>query len=127
MTIIAHERRVARDRRHRRIRKKMSGTTDCPRLCVYRSDKHIYGQIVDDSQHRTLLSVGSLSDAVKTRLGTLEGAKGKIGRARAVGIVLAEMAKEKGLTKVRFDRGGYIYHGRVKALADGAREGGLEF
>lgn len=127
MTIIAHERRVARDRRHRRIRKKLSGTFEYPRLCVYRSDKHIYAQIVDDSQDRTLFSVGSLSVAVKTRIGTLEGAKGKTGHARAVGIVLAEMAREKGFTKVRFDRGGYIYHGRVKALADGAREGGLEF
>ena len=127
MTMVAQERRISRARRHNRIRKKMSGTTDCPRLCVYRSDKHIYGQIVDDSQERTVLSVGSLSDAVKARAQSLEGAKGKIGRARAVGLVLAEMAKEKGFTRVRFDRGGYIYHGRVKALADGAREGGLEF
>ena len=105
----------------------MEGTSDAPRLCVFRSHKHIYGQIVDDSVGRTLVSVGSLSDAVKSRATSLEGASGKIGRARAVGLVLAQMAKEKGLTRVRFDRGGYIYHGRIKALADGAREGGLEF
>jgi len=127
MTMVAQERRISRERRHNRIRKKMQGTTDCPRLCVYRSDKHIYGQIVDDSLERTVLSVGSLSDVVKARVQSLEGAKGKIGKARAVGLVLAEMAREKGFTRVRFDRGGYIYHGRVKALADGAREGGLEF
>jgi large subunit ribosomal protein L18 len=127
MTAVARARRESRVRRHERIRKKMEGTPDAPRLCVFRSHKHIYGQIVDDSAGRTLVSVGSLSDQVKSRVTSLEGAAGKIGRARAVGLVLAELAKEKGLTRVRFDRGGYIYHGRIKALADGAREGGLEF
>jgi len=127
MTQVARERRESRVRRHERIRKKMDGTPDCPRLCVFRSHKHIYGQIVDDTAGRTLLTVGSLSESVTNRLGQLTDTKGKIGRARAVGLVLADMAKEKGLTRVRFDRGGYIYHGRIKALADGAREGGLQF
>lgn len=126
-TTISLQRRDARIRRHRRIRRKLSGTTECPRLCVFRSSKHIYGQIVDDTTSATLFSVGSLSADVKARLAALEGATGKTGIARAVGVVLAEKAKEKGVTRVRFDRGGYLYHGRVKALADGAREGGLEF
>lgn len=124
---VARKRRVMRLRRHMRIRKKMSGTADCPRLCVYRSDKHIYGQIVDDSRGVTLLTVGTISGEVKARLATLVDSPGKVGQARAVGLVLADKAKEKGLAKVRFDRGGYLYHGRVKALADGAREGGLQF
>jgi large subunit ribosomal protein L18 len=105
----------------------MSGTPDCPRLCVFRSHKHIYGQIIDDTVGRTLVTVGSLSEAVAAKVSSIEGAAGKTGRARAVGLILAEKAKEQGLTRVRFDRGGYIYHGRIKALADGAREGGLEF
>lgn len=121
-----------RVRRHMRIRKKVTGTADCPRLCVYRSDKHIYGQIIDDSLGVTLLTVGTISGEVKARISTLTDAegsptKGKVGQARAVGLVLAEKAREKGLARVRFDRGGYLYHGRVKALADGAREGGLQF
>jgi large subunit ribosomal protein L18 len=127
MTQVARERRESRVRRHERIRKKMDGTPDCPRLCVFRSHKHIYGQIVDDTVGRTLLTVGSLSEEVAGRMSSIADAKGKTGRARAVGIVLAEKAREQGLTRVRFDRGGYIYHGRIKALADGAREGGLEF
>jgi len=127
MKIISRDRRTAREKRHRRIRRKMSGEASCPRLCVFRSDKHIYGQLVDDVSGTTLLTVGSLSVDVKSKIGSIEGAAGKSGRARAVGIVLAEKAKEKGVTRVRFDRGGYLYHGRVKALADGAREGGLEF
>jgi large subunit ribosomal protein L18 len=127
MSAVGRERRLSREKRHGRIRKKMSGTTECPRLCVFRSHKHIYGQVVDDSCGRTLLTVGSLSTDVTTRLAAMENAKGKVAKARAVGLVLAEKAKEKGLTRIRFDRGGYIYHGRVKALAEGAREGGLEF
>lgn len=127
MKVIARERRLARERRHLRIRKRVSGSGECPRLCVFRSSKHIYGQIVDDSKGVTLITVGSLSGDVTARISALEGAAGKVGKARAVGLVLAEKAKEKGVTRVRFDRGGYLYHGRVKALADGAREGGLEF
>ena len=127
MKLISRDRRTAREKRHRRIRRKMSGEAGCPRLCVFRSDKHIYGQLVDDTTGTTMLTVGSLSLDVKSRIASLEGAAGKTGRARAVGVVLAEKAKEKGVTRVRFDRGGYLYHGRVKALADGAREGGLEF
>ena len=127
MISVGRDRRLSREKRHGRIRKKMAGTPECPRLCVFRSHKHIYGQVVDDLNGRTLLTVGSLSAEVATRLAAMENAKGKTGRARAVGLILAEKAREKGLTRIRFDRGGYIYHGRVKALADGAREGGLEF
>lgn len=128
----ARQRRLMRLRRHRRIRKKISGTSDFPRLSVYRSDKHIYGQLIDDARGVTLLSVGTVSGEVQARIGALTAEEGKpttgkMGKARAVGIVLAEKAKERGLLNVRFDRGGYLYHGRVKALADGAREGGLQF
>jgi large subunit ribosomal protein L18 len=106
-----------RQRRHLRVRKKVSGTPERPRLVVYRSLKHIYAQLVDDVQNRTLMTV---SDA-KTGDGT------KTAKSAEVGRQLAERAKEAGITSVVFDRAGYKYHGRVKAVADGAREGGLEF
>ena len=105
-----------RARRHLRVRKAVSGTQERPRLVVFRSLKHIYAQIVDDVAQRTLLTVGS------------EGMNGtKSERALAVGKSVAERAKAAGIAKVVFDRAGYQYHGRVKAVADGAREGGLEF
>ena len=108
-----------RSRRHLRVRKKVTGTQERPRLVVFRSLKHIYAQLVDDVARRTLLAVSDLS---------LEGAEGKkTARSTAVGKALAERAKAAGFTKVVFDRAGYKYHGRVKAVADGAREGGLEF
>lgn len=106
-----------RYRRHLRVRKKVAGTTERPRLVVFRSIKHIYAQLVDDTVGRTLMTV---SDAAATD-GT------KMERSTSVGRRLAEQAKEAGITRVVFDRGGYKYHGRVKAVADGAREGGLEF
>ncbi len=106
-----------RARRHLRVRKKVSGTPERPRLVVFRSVKHIYAQLVDDVQNRTLVTV---SDA-KVAEGT------KTERSAQVGRQLAERAKEAGITQVVFDRAGYKYHGRVKAVADGAREGGLEF
>src|SRR5690348_156496 len=106
-----------RYRRHLRVRKKVAGSTERPRLVIYRSLKHIYAQIVDDSTGRTLAAASDLNIA--------EGKKAE--RSTEVGKQLASRAKEAGITQVVFDRAGYRYHGRVKAVADGAREGGLEF
>jgi large subunit ribosomal protein L18 len=105
-----------RDRRHARVRGKVSGTGERPRLVVFRSDKHIYAQVVNDVTRRTLLTVSDSG---------LSGKKAE--KSTAVGKMVAEKAKAAGITKVVFDRAGYRYHGRVKAVADGAREGGLEF
>lgn len=109
----------ARLRRHRRVRGKISGTAERPRLDVFRSSKHIYAQIIDDVSGTTLASASSMDKGFEENGGNAAG-------ANAVGKALAERAKAKGITVVVFDRGGYIYHGRVKALAEGAREGGLE-
>jgi len=109
---------------HDRIRKKMQGTSERPRLNVYRSLNHIYVQVIDDLHGKTLVSASSAEGAKS------EGKKatgGNVAAAKAVGKTIAERAKAKGVTKVVFDRGGYIYHGRVKALADAAREAGLQF
>jgi large subunit ribosomal protein L18 len=105
-----------RTRRHIRVRAKVAGTPERPRLVVFRSHKHIYAQIVDDAGQRTLMSVSD---------GAMKGKKAE--KSTAVGKLVAEKAKAAGITKVVFDRAGYRYHGRVKAVADGAREGGLEF
>jgi len=105
--------------RHARVRKKVAGTAACPRLAVFRSLKHISAQIIDDATGTTLAAASSLEKELKAS-GNAEGAK-KVGGA------LAKRAKEKGIAKVVFDRGGFRYHGRVASLADGAREGGLEF
>ena len=110
-----------RYRRHLRVRKKVNGTADRPRLVIFRSLKHIYAQIVDDDQHRTLVGVSDLSE------GLAKDKPGKVGAALAVGKLAAAKAKELGVRRIVFDRAGYHYHGRVKAVADGAREGGLEF
>jgi large subunit ribosomal protein L18 len=110
-----------RRRRHVRVRQKVAGTSERPRLVVFRSLKHIYAQLVNDDLGVTLLGVGDGSEGVDA------GAAGKTARGKAVGKRLAEKAKAAGITKVVFDRAGYRYHGRVKAVADGAREGGLEF
>jgi large subunit ribosomal protein L18 len=110
-----------RQRRHLRVRKKVSGTAARPRLVVYRSLKHIYAQLVDDERGVTLLGVSDLSEGVAA-----DGA-GKVSRSKSVGKLLAEKAKAAGHGSVVFDRAGYRYHGRVQAVADGAREGGLEF
>ena len=115
--------REARERRHLRVRKKVSGTTERPRLCVFRSGHHIYAQIINDERGHTLASASTLDPAVKPQA---DGKK-KSQLAEMVGSTLAERAKAAGVTRVVFDRGGYLYHGRVKALADGARSGGLEF
>lgn len=114
------DRAASRAKRHRRVRNKISGTAECPRLNVFRSAKHIYAQIIDDVSGVTLASASSLSKEFEGSGANKEG-------ARKVGEMLAKNAAEKGITAVVFDRGGYLYHGRVKELADGAREGGLKF
>jgi large subunit ribosomal protein L18 len=113
------ERNRTRKRIHVRIRRKLSGTAARPRLNVYRSLNNIYAQVIDDASGATLVSASSLSAKMKTG--------GNLAAAREVGKLVAERAKEKGIKAVVFDRGGYLYHGRVKALADAAREAGLEF
>ncbi len=116
-----------RKRRHLRVRKKVKGTEERPRLVVYKSNKHIWAQIVVDppiGPSRVITGASSLSPEIRD---TLKDMKGKIAKAKEVGKLIAKRALEKGIKKVAFDRAGYKYHGRVKALADGAREGGLEF
>ena len=110
----------ARLKRHARVRAKISGTAACPRLDVFRSNSHIYAQIIDDSKGITLVSAASNEKDFGDNGGNCEG-------ARKVGKLIAERAKKKKISEVVFDRGGYIYHGRVKELAEGAREGGLKF
>ena len=117
-----HNKYERRQIRRYRIRNKVSGTTNRPRLSVFRSSAHIYAQIIDDFEGVTLAQASSRDD-VKS---LVEG-KGKVGLSAAVGKLLAQRAKEQGISAVAFDRGGYLYHGRVKALADGARAGGLNF
>ena len=114
-------RRTSRTRRHLRVRKKVWGSTARPRLVVFRSTRHIYVQVVDDAAARTIVSASTLDEGVR---GT-DGDKKAL--AAAVGKLLAERAKAAGIEKVVFDRGGYRYHGRIAALADAAREGGLDF
>lgn len=111
---------VARLRRHARVRKNVSGTAQRPRLNVFRSLNHIYAQIIDDTTGTTLVAASSMDKGFAANGGNVEGAK-------AVGEAVAKKALEKGIKQVVFDRGGYVYHGRVAALAEGAREGGLEF
>ncbi|RKY48024.1 MAG: 50S ribosomal protein L18 [Candidatus Neomarinimicrobiota bacterium] len=118
------KKRLARLRRKKRVRKKVYGTSERPRLVVYRSLKHIYAQIVNDEEHRTLLTVSDLSPEVRSQI--KEGMK-KVDKSVLVGEIVAKRALEKGIARVVFDRNGYRYHGRVKALADAARKGGLEF
>lgn len=113
------ERNVIRQRVHTRIREKMSGTSERPRLNIYRSLNHIYAQVIDDSKGETLVSASTLAAKLKTG--------GNVAAAKEVGKLVAEKAQAKGIKKVVFDRGGYLYHGRIKALADAAREAGLEF
>lgn len=122
---IKKSRRLQRVRRHLRVRNKVVGTSERPRLVVHRSLRNTEGQLVDDRTHRTLLGLSTLAPDVR---GTdVEGEHPKIEKARAAGKLLAERAKEAGIEAVVFDRGGYKYHGRVKAFAEGAREGGLRF
>ncbi len=119
----AKAKRVARQQRHERVRKKVQGTPERPRVSVFRSARHIYAQIIDDSRGHTLVSASTLEAEVQA---ALEG-KDKSGQAAVVGEVLARRALAAGIKQVVFDRGGYLYHGRVKSLAEAARAGGLEF
>ena len=112
--------RGQRIKRHNRVRGKISGTAERPRLCVFRSEANIYAQIIDDVAGNTLVAASSVEQG-------FEGNGGNCEAAKKIGAVIAERALQKGIEEVVFDRGGYIYHGRVKALADGAREGGLKF
>lgn len=115
------DRKAVRAKKHYRIRKNISGSAECPRLSVYRSAKHIYAQLVDDTNGVTLAAASTLDPALKG------GNGGNKEVAKQVGLRLAENAKAKGIDRVVFDRGGLKYHGRIAALADGAREGGLDF
>jgi large subunit ribosomal protein L18 len=119
----SNQRTLGRTRRQQRVRKKLVGTDARPRVCVYRSNKHIYAQVISDDKGVTLASVSTLSGEFA------EAAKKSKGReaAKQVGQALAKICKEKNITRVVFDRNGFLFHGRVKAVADGAREGGLEF
>ncbi|MBW4027106.1 50S ribosomal protein L18 [Acidipila rosea] len=117
--ILQKKRNEIRQRVHARIRQKMAGTAERPRLNVYRSLNHIYAQVIDDSKGFTLASASTVAGKMKTG--------GNVAAAKEVGKLVAERAQEKGIKKVVFDRGGYLYHGRIKALADAAREAGLEF
>lgn len=114
---------VVRMRIHERIRKRLSGTPVCPRLAVFRSNKHIYAQVIDDVKGTTLTAASSLDVDAKKDIKN----GGNIAAAKAVGKLVAQRAKAKGIDAVLFDRGGYLYHGRIKALADAAREAGLKF
>ncbi|MFY9381580.1 MAG: 50S ribosomal protein L18 [Eubacteriales bacterium] len=114
------DRNKARLKRHARVRAKISGTPECPRLCVYRSNKHISAQIIDDVNGVTLVSASTLEK-------TFEGKGSNKEAAREIGGIIAKRALDKGIEAVVFDRGGYLYHGRVSELAEGAREGGLKF
>ncbi len=114
------DKNVARQRRHRRVRGKISGTPECPRLDVFRSSKHIYAQLIDDTTGSTLCAASSLEKG-------FDGYGGNADAAAKVGEAIAKKALEKGIKQVVFDRGGFVYHGRVKALAEGARKGGLAF
>jgi len=122
------ERDEARQKRHRRLRTRIAGTADRPRLAVYRSLSQIYAQVIDDRTGRTLAAASSLIDRGSAGAGTAgPGRTAKTARAAAVGVQIAEKAKAAGIDEVIFDRGGYRYHGRVKALADAARSNGLRF
>ncbi len=114
------DRKFQRDRRHKRVRRKISGTSECPRLCMYRSNTGIYAQIIDDVKGITLVSASTLDKEVKTKHANKEAAK-------EVGSLIASRAKDKKIKDVVFDRSGYVYHGVVKELAEAAREGGLNF
>lgn len=114
------DRKLERERRHKRVRTKISGTAECPRLCAFRSNANVYAQIIDDDKQVTLVSASTLDKEVKTKKSNKEAAK-------EVGTLIAKRALEKNIKSVVYDRGGYIYHGIVKELAEAAREAGLEF
>jgi large subunit ribosomal protein L18 len=113
----------SRIKRKKRIRKRVIGTSERPRLCVFRSAKHIYAQVIDDTRGHTLTAASTVEKSIKK--GSEKG--GKIAAANQIGKLIAERAIQQGINKVVFDRNGFLYHGRLKAVSDGAREGGLEF
>ena len=118
----------ARRRRQERVRKKVQGTPSRPRLSVFKSAKHIYGQLIDDVGGHTLAAASSLSLSFRERIQSIEkAAGGNVGGAKIVGELIAEQAQAKGIRQIVFDRNGFLYHGRIKALAEAAREAGLEF
>jgi large subunit ribosomal protein L18 len=116
-----HTKQEARRRRHFRVRKKITGTAERPRLAVFRSNRHVQVQVIDDTAGRTLAAASTLEADLRG------GATGGVEAAKKVGELVGQRAKDKGITSVVFDRGGYLYHGRVAAVAEGAREAGLEF
>jgi large subunit ribosomal protein L18 len=120
---IKNKSELGRIKRHYRIRKDVSGTKEKPRLAVHRSNKNIYVQLIDDTLGATVLSVSTSDKSFKKEINW----GGNVGAAKKLGAYLCDEAKKKGITQIVFDRGGYLYHGRVKALADGAREAGLKF
>jgi large subunit ribosomal protein L18 len=122
--LIKNSKNAMREKVHTRIRKKLAGTTARPRLNVYRSVNHIYVQLIDDAKQSTIVSASSLEQG---KDGKKHISGGNIASAKQVGKLIAERAKAKGIESVVFDRGGYLYHGRIKAVADAAREGGLKF
>lgn len=117
------DRNEVRRIRHERVRKKISGTPTCPRLCVYRSNAHIYAQVIDDVAGNTLAAASTMEKEIASQISEMD----KKGASKLVGKIVAERALAKGIKEVVFDRGGYIYTGRVAQLAEGAREGGLDF
>ena len=119
----AKEKRLARQRRHARVRRHVRGTAERPRLCVFRSLRHIQAQVIDDTSGRTLVAASTLDSGVRSQI----DGKDKSAQAAVVGEVIAKRALDAGITQIVFDRGGYKYHGRVKSLADAARKAGLEF
>ncbi|MFQ5682866.1 MAG: 50S ribosomal protein L18 [Candidatus Binatia bacterium] len=118
-----HQRRIGRKRRQKRVRKEILGTDTRPRVCVFRSLKHIYAQVISDESGITLISSSTLSKELRDNPKKTEGLE----TAKQVGLLLARRCREKNITKVVFDRNGFLFHGRVKALAEAAREGGLSF
>jgi len=122
----AEDKKLARKKRKLRIRKKISGTPERPRLSIFRSARHVYAQIIDDIRGETIVAASSLEKVIREDA-ELKAAKGKIKLSLAVGKLIAQRAKEKGIQKIVFDRSGFLFHGRVKAISEGAREGGLDF
>ncbi len=121
------KKRLARLKRKKRIHRKVLGTSEKPRLVVFRSAKHIYVQLIDDTNGKTLTGVSTLTKGIQDTLADVRKKEGKVGVSKLVGKAIAERAKKMNIESVVFDRNGFIYHGRVKAVADGAREGGLKF
>lgn len=120
---LSYQREIGRERRQERVRKKLLGTEARPRICVFRSLKHIYAQVISDERGVTLVSVSTLSKGLRGKLQSTGGLEA----AKQVGLLLAQLCRERNIVHVVFDRNGFLYHGRVKALAEAAREGGLNF